>query len=88
MAQSSVDMIDLQTVPCHIAGMGLGIVLLEDKIVSNSLIDRQDMRVTNFIHMPYWSVSVPCVRNKRTITSPYNAQGGLLFFSMSILASD
>ena len=39
------------TVPCHIAGMGLDIVLLEDKIVSNSLIERQDMRLRDFIHM-------------------------------------
>ena len=44
-------MTGLQTVPCHIAGMGLGIVFLEEKIVSNSLIDRQDMRVKDFIHM-------------------------------------
>ena len=35
-------MAGLQTVPCHIAGMGLGIVSLEDKIVFDSLIDRQD----------------------------------------------
>ena len=41
----------LQTVPWHIAGMGLGIVLLEDKIVSHSLIDWQDMRVKDFIQM-------------------------------------
>ena len=44
-------MTDLKTVPCHIAGMGLSIVLLEDEIVSNSLINRQDMRVKDFIHM-------------------------------------
>ena len=44
-------MTDLQTVPCHIAGMGLGIVLLEDQIVSNSLINQQDMQVKDFIHM-------------------------------------
>ena len=29
----------LQTIPSLIAGIGLGVVLLEDKIVSNSLID-------------------------------------------------
>ena len=37
MPVNSVDMMGLQTVPCHIAGMGLGIVLLGDKIVFNSL---------------------------------------------------
>ena len=36
-------MTGLKTVPCQIAGMGLVIVLLEDEIVSNSLINRQDM---------------------------------------------
>ena len=41
----------LQTIPSLIAGIGLGVVLLEDKIVFNSLIDRQDMRVKGFIHM-------------------------------------
>ena len=30
-------MTGLQTVHCHIAGMGLGIVLLEEKIVSNCI---------------------------------------------------
>ena len=50
-SQSSDDMTGLQRVPGHIAGMGLGIVLLEDIIVSNSLIDRQNMRVKDFIHM-------------------------------------
>ena len=39
-SQYRVDMTGLQTVPCHIAGMVLGIVLLEDKIASNGLIDR------------------------------------------------
>ena len=47
----SVDMTDLRTVPYHIAVMGLAVVLLEDKIISNSLIDCQDMRVKDFIHM-------------------------------------
>ena len=44
-------MTSLQTVPCNIAGMWSSIVLLEEKIVSNSLIDWQDMRVKDFIHM-------------------------------------
>ena len=52
-------MTGLQTVPCHIAGMGLDIVLLEDKIVSYSLIERQDMRLRDFIHMVLTYKSVP-----------------------------
>ena len=44
-------MTGLKTVPCHIAGMGLVIVSLEDEIVSTSLINRPDMRVKDFIHM-------------------------------------
>ena len=44
-------MTGLQTVPCHIADMVSGIVLLEEKIVSNSLRDRQDMPVKDFIHI-------------------------------------
>ena len=77
---ASVKMTDLQTIPCHIAGVVLGIVLLEDKSVmfehslshlflnvlySNNLIDRQDMLVKDIIHMP---VSVPwnaCMRSKQ-----------------------
>ena len=42
-------MTGLQTVPCHIADMVSGIVLLDEKIVSNSLRDRQDMPVKDFI---------------------------------------
>ena len=38
-------MATLQTVPYHIAGMGSGMVLLEEKIVSNSPRDRQDIWV-------------------------------------------
>ena len=49
--QGSIDMTGLKTVTCHIAGMGLVIVLLEDEIVSNSLINREDMWVKDFIHM-------------------------------------
>ena len=37
------DMASFQTVPCHIAGKYAGIVLLEEKIVSNNLINWQDM---------------------------------------------
>ena len=37
----SVDMTGLQTVPCHIPGMGSAIFLLEEKIVSNSPRDRK-----------------------------------------------
>ena len=44
-------MTNLQTVPCHIAGMGSGIVLLDEKIVSNCTRDRQDMWVKDFIHI-------------------------------------
>ena len=44
-------MTGLQTVPCYIAGMGLCIVSLEDKIVFDSLIGRQDMRVKDVNHM-------------------------------------
>ena len=44
-------MTSLQSVPCHNAGMGSGIVLLEEKIVSNSPVDRQDMWIKDFIHI-------------------------------------
>ena len=44
-------MTGLQTVPCHIAGMGRGIALLEEKIVSNRLIDQYDRRWKDFIHI-------------------------------------
>ena len=57
--QSSDDITDLQTVPCHIAGMGLHIVLLEDKIVCYSRIERQGMRLRDFIHMALTYKSVP-----------------------------
>ena len=40
-------MTSLQTVPCHYYG---GIVLLEEKIVSNSPLDLQDMWMKDFIH--------------------------------------
>ena len=43
-------MTGLQTVPYRIAGMGLNIVLLEEKIVSNSPTDRQGMRIKDFTH--------------------------------------
>ena len=39
------DMTSLQTVPCHIAG------ILEENIVSNSLINLQDMWVKDFIYI-------------------------------------
>ena len=44
-------MTGLLTVPCHIADMVLDIVLLEEKIVSNSRKDRQDIPVKDFIHI-------------------------------------
>ena len=44
-------MTSLQTVPCHIAGRYAGIVLLEEKIVSNSLINLQEMWVKEFIYI-------------------------------------
>ena len=44
-------MTGLQTVHCHIAGMGLGNVLLEEKIVSNCMRDPQDMQVKDFIQI-------------------------------------
>ena len=44
------DMTSLQTVPCHIAGM-LAFVLLEEKMVSNSLIDLQNLLVKALIHI-------------------------------------
>ena len=47
---SGYDMTSLQTVPCHIAGM-LELILLKEKIVSNSLIILQDMWVKDFIYI-------------------------------------
>ena len=45
-------MTGLQKVPCHIAGMRSGIVLLEENYVfSNSPRDRQYMRLKEFIHI-------------------------------------
>ena len=44
-------MTSLQIVPCHIAGIGSAIVLLEVKIVSNSPRDGQVMWVKDFIHI-------------------------------------
>ena len=44
------DMTSLQTVPCHIVGV-LALSLAKEKIVSNSLIDLQDMWVKDFIHI-------------------------------------
>ena len=45
------DMTSLQTIPCHIADLHAGIVLLEEKIVSNSPINLQDMWVNDFINI-------------------------------------
>ena len=45
------DMTSLQTVSCHIASMVVLIDLLEEKIVSNSLIDSQDWWVKHFIYI-------------------------------------
>ena len=44
-------MTGLQTVSCRIAGMGSDIVLIEEVSVFDSPIDRQDMRVSDFIHL-------------------------------------
>ena len=47
---SGYDMTSLQTVPCHTAGM-LELILLKEKIVSNSLIIWQDMWDKDFIYI-------------------------------------
>ena len=54
-----------------------GIVFLEEKIASNSLINWQDM------WMKRWPVSGPRI-TMQIIQTLYKAQGGLLFLSMSI----
>ena len=72
------DMASLQTVPCHIAG----IVLLEERDVSNSLI-LQDMWVKDFIYIALvckWPLYYYAI--KRTL---YKAHGGLLNLSMSYI---
>ena len=51
------EMTSLQTVPCHIAGMG-GSVLLEEKCVSNSPIDWQDIWVKDFIQASYFQTVI------------------------------
>ena len=68
--------ISLQTVPCYIAGMGLGIVLLEEKIISKSLRDRQDIWVKKIIHIALackctkitLKLVWQCMQSKRAIT--------------------
>ena len=70
--------------------MGSGIVLIEKISVSNSMIDRQDMRVSDFIHIALVCNCAPNYNQvgkvkyaKLTdhyITLLYNAQVGLLFF--------
>ena len=52
-------MTGLQTVPCHIVGMGLGIVYLVDKIASNSLLDRQDVQMKDNTHKIFACECVP-----------------------------
>ena len=43
--------LQIHVVPCHIAGMDSGTVLLEENIVSKSPRDRQHMRVKDFIQI-------------------------------------
>ena len=72
-----------QTVSRNVVGMGSGIDLLEEKIVSKSWIDRQKMWVKDFIQV---ALACKCVPNymqaKLTdlfITLLYNSQGDLPF---------
>ena len=46
-------MTSLQTVPCHIADMVLGIALMEEKIVFSSPRDRQEMRMKDFLQLAF-----------------------------------
>ena len=46
-------MTGLYTDPCHIEGIGLGIILREEKMVSSSSVDQQDMRVKVLLHIVF-----------------------------------